>query len=90
MENSPPKVIKFLDIKDRLLQALNFKIGQNMLHIKEQVTIVDGFVTQPLSMELSGSFVLGGPSVPAVMLVGNDSGRIYYFALKALLPDIQI
>ncbi len=90
MENNQPKVIKFSEIKDRLVQALNLKLSRQVLHVNEKVTIVDGFVNQPLSMELSGSFVIGGPSVPLVMLVGNDSGQIYYFALKAILPDVQL
>lgn len=90
MENNQPKIIKFSEIKERLVQALNIKLSQNKLQVSEKVTIVDGFVNQPLSMELSGSFVIGGPAVPMIMLVGNDSGRVYYFALKAILPDIQL
>ena len=90
MENNQPKIIKFSEIKERLVQALNLKLSQNKLSVNEKVTIVDGFVNQPLSMELSGAFVIGGPAVPMIMLVGNDSGRVYYFALKAILPDVQI
>jgi hypothetical protein len=89
MENTQQKVIKFSEIKDELVKALNDKLQSNKLHISEKVTIVDGFVNQPLSMELSGSFVIGGPAVPMIMLVGNESGRIYYFALKAILPNIS-
>ncbi|MEK6850221.1 MAG: hypothetical protein AABX85_01455 [Nanoarchaeota archaeon] len=89
MENIQ-QTIKFSEIKEKLLQALNSKITQNKLHIDEKVTIVDGFVNQPLSMELSGAFILGGPAIPMIMLIGNDSGRIYYFALKAILPGIKI
>ena len=87
MDNPQPKVIKFSEIKDELIKALNDKLQSNRLHISEKVTIVDGFINQPLSMELSGSFVIGGPAVPMIMLVGNESGRIYYFALKAVLPN---
>ncbi|MEI6375741.1 MAG: hypothetical protein WCO97_00935 [bacterium] len=90
MENNQPKIIKFSEIKERLVQALNLKLSQNKLSVNEKVTIVDGFVNQPLSMELSGAFVIGGPAVPLIMLVGNDSGRVYYFALKAILPDVQL
>ena len=86
MEDTPPKIIKFDEIKIELLEALNKK----NLHLPEKVTIVDGFVNQPLSMELSGSFIIGWPSVPMIMLVGVESGRIYYFALKAILPSIKI
>ena len=88
MENTQPKIIKFSEIKDELVIALNDKLQSKKLHISEKVTIVDGFVNQPLSMELSGSFVIGGPTMPMIMLVGNESGRIYYFALKAILPNV--
>ena len=88
MENTQPKIIKFSEIKDELVIALNDKLQSKKLHISEKVTIVDGFVKQPLSMELSGSFVIGGPTMPMIMLVGNESGRIYYFALKAILPNV--
>ncbi len=86
MEDASPKIIKFDEIKTELLEALN----KRNLHISEKVTIVDGFVNQPLSMELSGSFVIGWPAVPMIMLVGSESWRIYYFALKAILPSIKI
>ena len=90
MENNQPKqpkIIKFVEIKEKLIQAINGKIPQ--LGLNEPVTLVDGFVNQPLSMELSGSFIIGGPTIPMVMIVGNNTGRIHFFAIKALLPDID-
>ncbi|MDD5626221.1 MAG: hypothetical protein PHG83_03580 [Patescibacteria group bacterium] len=90
MENIQQTIIKFSEIKENLVNALNEKLKNNKLYIPEKVTIIEGFVNQPLSMELTGSFVIGGPAVPMIMLVGNDSGRIYYFALKAILPEIKI
>jgi len=90
MENNQSKIIKFNDIKNDLVVSLNEKLRGNKLHLPEKVTIIDGFVNQPLSMELSGSFVIGGPAIPMIMLIGDESGRIYYFALKAILPNIGI
>jgi hypothetical protein len=90
MENSQPKTIKFSEKKEEILNALNEKITSGKWYINEKVTIIDGFVNQPMSMELSGSFIIGGPSVPMIMLVGTESGRIYYFALKAILPNVNI
>jgi hypothetical protein len=87
MDNVQQKIIKFSEIKNDLVIALNEKLKSNKLHITEKVTIIDGFVNQPLSMELSGSFVIGGPTIPMIMLIGDESGRIYYFALKAILPN---
>lgn len=81
------KVIKFEDIKARIAAKINSNI--TLLGLNEPVSLVDGFVNQPISMELSGSFILGGPTIPMVMIVGNKTGRIYLFALKALLPDFD-
>ena len=90
MDNTQPKIIKFSEIKQEIIEVLNNKLNNQKLHITEKVTLVDGFVNQPLSTELSGSFVIGGPSVPMIILVGDESGQIYYFALKAILPEIGI
>lgn len=89
MDNQPqqPKIIKFADIKQDLLAELNKRISEGKLKIPEKVDIVDGFLNNLITMELSGAFVLGGPSIPTIMLVGQ-SGQIYFFALRALLPKI--
>ena len=80
--------IKFSEYKQRIIDALNSRSPQ--LGINEPITLVDGFINQPLQIEFTGGLVIGGPAIPMVAVVGNNSGRIYYFALKALLPDIKI
>lgn len=85
--NQQQKIIKFAEIKSNLLAELNSRIASGRLKFPEKVDIVDGFVNQLLSMELSGSFVLGGPSIPMIMLIG-ESGQLYFFALRAILPKI--
>jgi len=79
--------IKFEDYKQRITNALR---GRGNIGISEPVTLIDGFISQPLQAELTGAFVVGGPAIPMIMLVGNSSGRIYFFALKAILPDIEL
>lgn len=81
-----PEVIKFADIKQDLVKALEEKIKSGKLKLPENVNLVDGFINQLITMELSNTFTLGGPSIPMILLVG-DSGQIYFFALKALLPE---
>lgn len=88
MENKPQKkIIKFSEIKDRIRTAIDSK--SLFLGITEPVSLIDGFINSPISMELSGSFVIGGPTIPMIMLVGTQTGRIYFFALKALIPDLE-
>lgn len=79
--------IIFEDYKQRITDALKQK---GNLGIQEPVTLIDGFVNQPIQKEISGSFMIGGPAIPMIMLLGNNSGRVYFFALKAILPDIKI
>lgn len=79
--------IKFEEYKQQILDSLKAK---GNLGISEPVSLIEGFVNQPLQKELSGTFNLGGPAIPIVMLLGNNSGRIYYFALKVILPEIKL
>jgi hypothetical protein len=80
--------IQFSDYKAKIIEALNVRGAK--LGIDEPITLVEGFINQPLQMEFTGGLVIGGPAIPMVAVVGNNSGRIYHFALKALLPDIKI
>jgi len=80
------KIINFEEIRPRILAELDKRFES--MGISESVSLVDGFVSQPFTMELSSTYVIGGPIIPMIMLVGEDSGRIYFFALRAILKDI--
>ena len=79
---------KFEEYKEEITKALNEKMQKNEIKIPEKVTLVDGFFMQSFQDTLDG-IQLGGRTVPSIMLVG-ESGQIYFFALKALIPDIKI
>ena len=76
---------KFSDYKEKIINILTQK--QPLLGIPESVSLIDGFINQPIQQELSGNIIIGGPTIPMIAVVGNTSGRIYYFALKALIPE---
>lgn len=82
--------IKFSDKKEEIQAALGEKLRQNPILGEAGFTLVDGFMTLPLQGEISNNVIIGGPSIPIVGIVGNTSGRIYTFALKVILPNIQI
>lgn len=82
--------IKFDDYKQRITDAIQVKLQSGLIVGENGFTLVEGFIMQPLNKEVSGNFVIGGPTIPLVAIVGNTSGRMYYFALKALLPDLKI
>lgn len=85
------KAIEFSDIRNQLIKALESKDLKNDAGIHEDISLIDGFVTEPLRLELSKSLSLGSDSaVPMVMLIGKKTGRVYLFAVKALLKDLGI
>jgi hypothetical protein len=81
--------MKFSDYKIAIVAALNGRLAESKLGISESVDLVDGFFMQSFQDTLDG-IQLGGKSIPSIVLVGKDSGRLYFIALKALLPDIEI
>ena len=82
------KICRFVDIQNDILRALKDRSGS--LAISEPVTLIDGFIMEPYKSELTGAFTVGGPTIPMIMLLGNESGRIYLFALRALLPELTL
>jgi hypothetical protein len=86
MEQNQKKIVKFESVKEEILDALK----RRSIKITEPVTLLDGFINEPFGKELSDSFVIGGPTIPMIVLIGDDSGQIYFFALKAILPNIGL
>jgi len=83
--------IKFEDYKPGITEAIQRKLQETPIHGENGFTLIEGFIMQPISSELSGSIFIGGPTIPLVAVVGNTSGRIYYFALKTLnVPGLLI
>ena len=78
--------IQFEGIKEQIVEALKKK---GNLGITEPVTLIDGFFNHPFHKEISNSMVIGGPAIPMVMLLGNNTGRVYFFALRAILPNLK-
>lgn len=77
--------INFDDCKERIKSEIDSRSSQ--LGINEPVTLINGFTYLPIQKEISGNIRIGGPSIPAIMLVGSNTGRIYLFALKAIIKD---
>lgn len=84
------KVIKFSEIKEELQKALNEKLRSTPITGEAGFNLIEGFMTMPLQGEISNNVIIGGPSIPVVGIVGTTSGRIYTFALKAVMPSLEI
>jgi hypothetical protein len=76
--------IKFEDYKQRITDAIQGRLRTAPIVGERGFSLIEGFIMQPLSNEVSGNITIGGPTIPLVAIVGNTSGRVYYFALKAL------
>ena len=57
----------------------------------QQFTLLDGYFNQSIQMELKG-MVLGGPSIPSVVIACNKCGFLSQHALGALglLPREEV
>lgn len=82
------EIKEFSAYKEEILKALNLKLQLKQIKIDEKAQLVDGFFVQSFQNTLAG-IQLGGPAIPSIALVG-ESGQIYFFALKALLPNLEI
>ncbi len=81
--------VKFEKVKDKLVGAIDERKSFLGFTEPEGLTLVDGFFNSPFQKEMSSSFVIGGPSLPMIAVVGNKTGRVYFFAVKALMPDVE-
>jgi hypothetical protein len=51
---------------------------------QQKFSLLDGFVSLPLSQEISNNVVIGGPSVPCAVVACSNCGHIDFYALGAL------
>jgi len=82
--------LEFKQIKMELQAALSKKLKEGVLTDPNGFTLLDGFINPSISNDISGNLVLGGPTLPMVAVISNTSGQVYYFALKALLPNHEL
>jgi hypothetical protein len=84
--------IKFEEYRKKVTEALDkrLKMPGGPFMGESGYTLIDGFFNQPFQKEMSSNFVIGGPALPMVAIVGNTTGRVYFFALKVLVPDIKL
>ncbi len=82
-------VINFEQYKSQIQAAIESKIKLGSISDSQGFILIDGFINMPFQKEMGGAFIIGGPTVPAVAVVGKSTGLIHTFALKVILPNIQ-
>ncbi len=83
-------VINFEAYKGQIQAAIQQRITQGLISDPAGFILLDGYINLPLQKEMGGAFVIGGPTVPAVAVVGKSTGIVHTFALKVLIPNIQL
>lgn len=80
--------IIFSEIKQQIHDALMERAKDASIGITEDLGLVDGITSMPIFPNMGSSENLF--YIPHVILIGQKSGRMYLFALKALLPDLDV
>lgn len=78
--------MEFSKYKKRITDVLE---GRD-LGIDEEISLINGFFDSLIFKDLSDEIVLFGPTIPLIIAVGETSGRVYVFALKHVLPDLDV
>lgn len=84
------KALKFDKYKDMIVNAIQEKLKENPIFPEEDFVILEGFFNQPIQNEIAGKIIIGGPTLPMVAIVGKKTARIYFFALRVLLPNLEL
>jgi hypothetical protein len=89
----------FQDYRNKIMEALIARgyyfdapkvIAPGITSHTTTYTLLQSFINQPIQTEISGNVVIGGPTLPMVAIANNQTGQLEFFALRILLPDIQI
>lgn len=80
-----PKSVEISDISEEILAALKSK--KEKMGLQENVMILDYITSFRASTRLP--FEYSGFDVPAVIVCGEDTGRIYLFSIYALIPELH-
>ena len=84
--------IKFEEYKEKIENALVAK-GFSLFNIvtkQGDYFLIDKFINQPIQQAISGAFVVGGPTLPMVVLVHAKTGEVKFIALKVIIPDFPL
>lgn len=85
------KAYEFKDYREKILSALNSKVGDGYFSHPVDLVIMEGFVMLPLQSKVGEGYMIGGEKqVPCVIAIDQNTGTVYHFALTVLIPDIKL
>ena len=89
MSEKEQKTIKFSEIREAILTALQEKIKKGELQLSGRFALIEGFFFSTLQEKFPG-IQIGGTGIPIIAIVHEQTGEIRYFALKKILPNLDI
>ena len=79
--------LQFSECEEEIINMINSNTGDSALN--ERVSLVNGFVNQRVIDDFNKEPEIFDPEMPMIAVVGEDSGRVYLYALKALLHKFE-
>ena len=80
--------MKFKDYKKEIVEELKDRL--NKIPLQEKATLIEWFFYPHICDKYTSVISLWWPTVPMVGVVWDESGRVYFYALKALLSNLEI
>lgn len=80
---------KFETHKQAITDAINLKLSAMDLQDPEGFILIQGFINLPIQGS-TNSFSIGPKSIPTVVIIGKSTGLVHTFALKILLPGVEL
>lgn len=80
----------FSSLQKEIMQKLQELDKKGFFGEDKNLTIMDGFVFMPIQESVGMGISIGGRSIPTVVVIDNDTGRIWNLSLKHLVPRIEL
>lgn len=85
-EKVQKQTIIFKEYQNQILKRLR----KNEMEEGSKFELIDGFLKNDIHKQLDSGFKIGGPCIPLVSIINSKTGELHFFALKAILPDVEI
>ncbi|MBU1557714.1 hypothetical protein KKC45_02025 [Patescibacteria group bacterium] len=77
----------FIKHKEEILNALKEKASSKL---SGNLTLVEGLIFADIQKDPKNITIGGNQRIPMIAVVDNETGLVHNFALKVLLPNIEI
>lgn len=80
----------FKELQVEILDSLEKLDKKGFFGPNKKLTVMDGFVYLTLQDNVGKNFNLGGKSLPVVVVYDNETGQVWQFSLKQLVPRVEL